>query len=78
VIDKCVAILPIVVDNPKPSKANLQFWAVAYAPFYITQPNANEHDGVLLANYIEDGKGQTSSGGWFQGYTGPIVIRLTS
>ena len=78
VIDKCVAFLPIVVSNPLPSKADLQFWAVAYAPFYITQPSSNEHDGVLLANYIVYGNGQPSTGGWFQGYTGPIVIRLTS
>ena len=78
IIDKCVAFLPIVVDTPSPVKATRSYWAVAFAPFYITQPNSNEHDGVLLADYIVYGKGQTSSGGWFQGYTGPIVIRLTS
>lgn len=80
VLDKCVAFLPIVVNDPAhpADKSALQMWAVAYAPFYITQPNSNEHDGVLLADYIVYGNGQASAGGWYQGYTGPIVIRLTS
>jgi Flp pilus assembly protein TadG len=78
VIDKCVVFLPIVVNNPPPDKSTLTMWGVAFAPFYITQPNANEHDGVLLANYVVYGKGQNASGGWFAGYTGPTVIRLTS
>jgi hypothetical protein len=78
VIDKCVVFLPIVVNNPPPDKSSLTMWGVAFAPFYITQPNSNEHDGVLLGNYVVYGKGQTSTGGWFQGYTGPTVIRLTS
>jgi hypothetical protein len=77
VIDKCVVFLPIVVKTPAPTKVPPQMFAVAFAPFYITQPNSNEHDGVLLANYIVYGKGQNATGGWFQGYTGPTVIRLT-
>ena len=78
VIDKCVVFLPIVVNNPPPDKSTLTMWGVAFAPFYITQPNSNEHDGVLLANYVVYGKGQTASGGWFSGYTGPTVVRLTN
>jgi Flp pilus assembly protein TadG len=78
VVDKCVMFLPIVVKTPAPTKVPPQMWAVAYAPFYITQPNSNEHDGVLLASYLIDGKGKLGSLGWYQGYSGAVVVRLTN
>jgi len=73
----CVAFLPIVVDNPPESGNNKELWTVAFAPFYITEPKSNEHYGKLLSSYIIIGTGQTGQPGWTQGYTGPIVIRLT-
>lgn len=77
VVDKCVMFLPIVVNTPAPSKVPPLMWAVTYAPFYITQPNVNEHDGVLLASYLIDGKGKPGSLGWYKGYSGAVVVRLT-
>jgi Flp pilus assembly protein TadG len=77
-IVNCVVFLPIVVNDPAEVGNNKQLWTVAFAPFYITAPKSNEHNGTLLADYLVMGKGQSGDYGWSQGYTGPITIRLTS
>jgi len=73
----CVAFLPIVINNPPESGNNRELWAITFAPFYITAPKSNEHYGKLVANYMVYGSGDNGSFGWYQGYTGPIAIRLT-
>jgi hypothetical protein len=76
--DACVLILPIAIDNPAEQGNSKSVWVVTFAPFYVTQTGSNTHSGKLLSNYIIYGGGQTASGGWFQGYSGPIAIKLTS
>ena len=73
----CVAFLPIVVPEPVEVDNNRKLWCVGFAPFYITAPKSNEHNGKLLRDYIVYGKGQDGTWGWNQNYSGPIVIRLT-
>ena len=73
----CVAFLPIVVNDPPEAGNNRELWAVAFAPFYITSPKSNEHNGKLLGDYIVYGSKQDAFFGWQQGYLGPIVVRLT-
>ena len=73
----CVVFLPIAVNDPAESGNNRELWVVAFAPFYVTAPKSNEHQGMLLANYMVYGRGQSGDWGWYQGYDGPITIRLT-
>jgi Flp pilus assembly protein TadG len=75
----CVVFLPIVVFNTPPGgSSDKQRYAVAYVPFFITgNKSTNEHYGTILTDYIVYGQGQDGSYGWYQGYTGPMVIRLT-
>jgi Flp pilus assembly protein TadG len=74
----CVVFLPLVINDPPEVGNNKQLWTVAFAPFYITSNGSgNEHYGKLLTDYITYGKGSDGDYGWEQGYTGPIVIRLT-
>ena len=73
----CVAFLPIVVPEPIEVDNNRKLWCVGFAPFYITAPKPNEHNGKLLTDYIVYGKGQDGTWGWNQTYSGPVVIRLT-
>jgi Flp pilus assembly protein TadG len=75
----CVVFLPIVIfQTPPGGSSDKQRYAVAYVPFYITgNKSTNEHYGTILSDYIVYGKGQDGSYGWYQGYTGPMVIRLT-
>lgn len=77
VIDNCVVFLPIVVDDPPEDGNNKQLWTVVFAPFYVTSPKSNEHNGKLLDSYIVYGRGQGGEWGWSAGYAGPITIRLT-
>lgn len=76
-INNCVVFLPIIINDPPETENNRERWAVAFAAFYITAPKSNEHYGTLLADYMVYGRGQTGEFGWYQGYTGPIVVRLT-
>ena len=76
--DNCVLILPIAVNNPPEQGNSKSIWVVAFAPFYVTETGANTHSGKLLSNYIIYGKGRTGLPGWTPGYTGPIVIRVTT
>ena len=75
VIQNCVVFLPIVIpgelDNTR------QFVAIFFAPFYVTWPKSNEHNGKLLDDYIISGRGQAGHWGWYRDYQGPITIRLT-
>jgi len=75
----CVVFLPIVIfQTPPGGSSDKQRYAVAYVPFFITgNKSTNEHYGTILSDYIVYGKGQDGNYGWYQGYTGPIVIRLT-
>ena len=77
VVDNCVVFLPVVVDNPEESGNNKQLWTVFFAPFYVTSPKSNEHNGKLLDTYVISGRGQGGNWGWYRGYAGPITIRLT-
>lgn len=73
----CVAFLPIVVYPPEESGNNRQLWAIGFAPFFLTAPMPNEHQGKLLRDYVVGGKGNSGSFGWSQTYDGPITIKLT-
>ncbi len=75
VVVNCVAFLPIVVDTPEEPGNSRQLWCVGYAPFYITEPKSNEHNGTLIGSYIVKGP---VTGGWTPDYLGPVVIKLTS
>jgi Flp pilus assembly protein TadG len=73
----CVAFLPIVVYPPEESGNNRQLWAIGFAPFFLTAPMPNEHQGKLLRDYVVGGSGDNGDFGWNQTYDGPITIRLT-
>jgi Flp pilus assembly protein TadG len=75
VVVNCVAFLPIVVDTPEEPGNSRQLWCVGFAPFYITEPKSNEHNGTLIGAYIVKGP---VTGGWTPDYLGPVVIKLTS
>jgi Flp pilus assembly protein TadG len=76
--DNCVIILPVAIDNPPEQGNSKSVWVVAFVPFFVKETGANTHTGTVLSNYIVYAKGQTGAPGWTPGYTGPIVIRLTS
>ena len=40
--------LPIVINDPPEAGNNRELWAITFAPFYITAPKSNEHEGKLL------------------------------
>ena len=74
----CVAFLPIAINKDQPlTSSDHRIWIVAYAPFYITKPSANTHNGKLLIDYIVYGRGENGDYGWNQNHSGPIVVRLT-
>lgn len=72
--DQCVLILPVAVDQPPEQGNSKQVYVVGYAAFYVTQVNANTHDGKLLMGYDLTGAGQP---GWTPTSSGPVVIRVT-
>ena len=60
--------------QPVPSSST-DAWVVALVPFYITEPNSNEHYGTPIKDYVLGG--QEGSGGWDPNWNGPITIRMT-
>ena len=78
VIDNCVVFLPIAVPSPAEDASHVkQVYVVFFAPFYVTAPKSNEHNGKLLSDYVISGRGQAGDWGWTRDYGGPITIRLT-
>jgi Flp pilus assembly protein TadG len=73
----CVVFLPIAVNDPAESGNDRQLWVVAFSPFYVTAPKANEHHGKLISDYMVYGRGQDGNWGWTPEFEGPITIRLT-
>jgi Flp pilus assembly protein TadG len=75
-LDNCIAILPIVVDNPEEmSPSDKHLWAVGFAAFFIVQTGSNTHTGRLVGDYIIKGDGKP---GWTPDYLGPVLIKLTT
>lgn len=74
----CVMFLPIITDEGQPlHSSDHRAKVVAIVPFYITQPNSNEHYGTPLEEYVVAGSGDSGEGGWDPTYEGPIAIRMT-
>ena len=73
----CVAFLPIVVWPPEESGNNRQLWCIGFAPFYITAPMPNQHNGKLLRDYVVSGRHADFNPGWTPAYEGPVAIKLT-
>jgi hypothetical protein len=64
-VDECVVFLPIAINDPAEDTAHVkQIYVVFYAPFYVTSPKHNEHDAMLLDDYIVYGRGQFGDWGW--------------
>jgi Flp pilus assembly protein TadG len=74
----CVMFLPIITNKGQPvPSSSTDAWVVALIPFYITEPKANEHNGIPIKNYVVAGNGQDGQGGWTPYWKGPIAIRMT-
>jgi Flp pilus assembly protein TadG len=72
----CVMFLPIITNKGQPVPSDsTDAWVVALVPFYITEPNSNEHYGTPIKDYVLGG--QEGTGGWSPGWSGPITIRMT-
>ncbi|HYP61546.1 MAG TPA: pilus assembly protein TadG-related protein [Thermomicrobiales bacterium] len=72
----CVMFLPIITNKGQPvPSSSTDAWVVALVPFYITEPNSNEHYGTPIKDYVLGG--QEGTGGWDPTWNGPITIRMT-
>ena len=76
--NNCVMFLPIITNKGQPlGSSDSRAWVAALVPFWIVEPNSNEHYGTPLADYVVIGDGQDGTGGWDPTYEGPIAIRMT-
>ena len=74
----CVMFLPIITNKDQPlGSSDNRAWVAAIVPFWIVEPNSNEHYGTPLADYVIIGGGDSGTGGWDPTYEGPIAIRMT-
>lgn len=71
---KCVVLLPLATDSPKPTKQPPEIYVYGFAAFELTQAASNAHNGKLLGSYILTGEGQDP---WKPGDGGVITVRLT-
>ncbi|MCC7021512.1 MAG: pilus assembly protein [Thermomicrobiales bacterium] len=70
---KCVMLLPLATDTPKPTKQPPEIYVYGFAAFEVTQKDSNTHLGKLLGPYIVSGPGGE---GWTQGDGGVVTVRL--
>ncbi len=70
----CVALLPVVVNDPPEVGNSRQLWGVMILPFYITKPSNNVRNGQYIPGYISNGEANLS---WDPSHTESVVIRLT-